>query len=522
MEDTSTAIKRPAVPRTAYQFPVYRWMGWLAVAGFATGLAMMFFLSGMFGVPAPIGWAFLVTVFISLAMLLDRPKLLLNLMLFYFMLMPSNRLFGLLGLPLPTFIDELFFLPFIAVIVMNWIQRRQIREATIFPLAFGIIAGLSWYVNGKPSPFTAVQVTLIVLKSYIIWYYCRLSCTFEDDRQLSRWVWVYILYALVQYPYNILWQRGPWPRFHPDHSGGVFGPDAAGGAHFVGYVSLLALLMLAGWWISMRSRVQPRKRFWIMLGAIVIAYNCIFMTDTKHALLIFPFAALPFVFHPKISARIRIGLLGAGLLFMLFVGVYFAFVIGGLQLRRTLVQMQESPKGEIMYAITVDFPHLVPYPVLGAGPGRFSSSQGVAARTWLARRYIIPEMEALRRSTLVRGNMGSLSGGSLLGAPISDFIALTGEFGWAGILTYYAFLAWVAWRLFCKSISLPLTNVRSGIYLSLCCCIIFLALVMTLVSITTVQVIAFPLWFIVGRAWDMVGRDPGDRDALDSESPEPA
>ena len=31
-----------------YQFPVYRWMGWLAVAGFAIGLTMMFFISGMF------------------------------------------------------------------------------------------------------------------------------------------------------------------------------------------------------------------------------------------------------------------------------------------------------------------------------------------------------------------------------------------------------------------------------------------------------------------------------------------
>jgi uncharacterized protein YqgC (DUF456 family) len=35
---------------------------------------------------------------------------------------------------MPTFIDELFFLPFIAVIVMNWIQRRQLKEATLFPV----------------------------------------------------------------------------------------------------------------------------------------------------------------------------------------------------------------------------------------------------------------------------------------------------------------------------------------------------------------------------------------------------
>ena len=150
----------PPSQRTTYQFPIYRWIGWLAVAGFAIGLTVMFFISGMFGIPAPLGWAFLVIVFSVGTLLLDRPKLLLFLMMFYFMLMPMNRLFGLVALPLPTFIDELFFLPFIAVIVMNRIQRRQLAEATSFPLVFCLIAALSWYVNGKPAVFTAVRVTL--------------------------------------------------------------------------------------------------------------------------------------------------------------------------------------------------------------------------------------------------------------------------------------------------------------------------------------------------------------------------
>ena len=134
----------PPSQRTTYQFPVYRWIGWLAVAGFAIGLTIMFFISGMFGIPAPLGWAFLVIIFSLGTLLLDRPKLLLLTMLFYFMLMPKNRILGLLAVPLPNFIDELFFLPFIAVIVMNWIQRRQLQEATVFPLAFCLIGAISW------------------------------------------------------------------------------------------------------------------------------------------------------------------------------------------------------------------------------------------------------------------------------------------------------------------------------------------------------------------------------------------
>ncbi len=126
----------PASQRTSYQFPVYKWIGWLTVAGFAIGLTVMFFISGMFGIPAPLGWAGIVILFTGEALLLDRPKLLLNCMMFYFLMMPSNRVLGILSLPVPTFLDELFFLPFIAVIVMNWIQRRQVKDATVFRSSF--------------------------------------------------------------------------------------------------------------------------------------------------------------------------------------------------------------------------------------------------------------------------------------------------------------------------------------------------------------------------------------------------
>ncbi|MBP8655681.1 MAG: hypothetical protein KBI43_04475, partial [Kiritimatiellae bacterium] len=230
----------PTSQRTTYQFPVYRWIGWLTVAGFALGLTVMFFIAGMFGIPAPLGWAFLVILFALGALLLDRPKLLLSFMIFYFLFMPSNRMLGLVSLPLPDFLDELFFLPFIAVIAMNWIQRRQLTEATFFPVAFIGVAIMSSIVNDRPSVFTALQVTLIMLKSYILWYFCRLTCTFENEKQLNRWVWFYIVYVAIQFLYNMLWQGGPWPHYHPDRSGGVFGPVGGGAAHQVGYLSVFA------------------------------------------------------------------------------------------------------------------------------------------------------------------------------------------------------------------------------------------------------------------------------------------
>ena len=499
--------------RTSYQFPVYRWIGWLTVAGFAVGLTVMFFISGMLGVPAPLGWAALVILFTLGALLLDRPRLLLIVMVFYFALMPMNRVLGLVGIPLPDFLDELFFLPPLAVIAMNWIQRRQVKQATMFPLAFCLLAGVSWFVNGKPSLFTAVQVSLIVLKPYILWYYCRLTCTFEDMRQLSRWIWAYIIYAAVQFFYNVLWQGGPWVRTHPDSSGGVFGPERVyGGAHLVGYISVFALFLLAGWWVSRGRTATPRRRFWAGLCALIIAYDLVFMTDTKHALLIMPLAFLPFLFHPGFSARLRTGLLFAGAAFMFASVVYLNMAVGKLGLSQQLRMFRDSPKGEILYAVTADFTYLVPYPLLGAGPGRFTSPQASDARTPLARRYIIPYQDQQRRMAYF-GRGGDVAQSSIVGIVSTDFFKLMGDFGWIDTALYYSFLLWIAGILFKKSLEWPSNHLISGLFLGLSCSMIFLTCVTLLVGVMTIPVVAFPLWIFIGRMWDM--RNIGDQ-------PEPA
>ncbi|MGD9612724.1 MAG: hypothetical protein AB7V22_07455 [Kiritimatiellia bacterium] len=502
-----TVAKLPASKRSSYQFPVYRWIGWLTVAGYAAGLTVMFFISGMFGIPAPLGWAFLVITFVVGAMLLDRPKLLLGSMMFYFLLMPSNRLLGLLALPLPTFLDELFFLPFIAVIVMNWIQRRQLKEATLLPVAFCLVAGLSWYVNGKPALFTAIQVTLVMLKFYIVWYYCRLTCTFEDERQLSKWLWGYVIYIAIQFLYNCLWQQGPWLRFHPDASGGVFGP-MGGNAHLVGYLCVFGLICIAGWWVSVGGSASRKRRWLVGLLALVIAYNLIFMTDTKHALFLFPLAFAPFLFHPRFPVRLRVWLLSAGVGFVLLSVLYFNTTAGGVRMGQTWNSIKDSPKADMFYAVTGDFSHLVRYPILGAGPGRFASNQAREARVPLARRYILPYYDEARRLGYF-GRQGTTMVSSVAGSVNADFFVLMGEFGWLGAATYYLFMGWVSIRLFRKSIALSRRELVSGIYMALSCCIVFLVMLTVLTSISTVPVLVFPLWLLIGRTWDMRVDEPG-------------
>ena len=51
-------------------------------------------------------------------------------------------------------------------------------------------------------------------------------------------------------------------------------------------------------------------------------------------------------------------------------------------------------------AVTKDFPNLVRFPVLGAGPGRFGSDISVSLQTPLVRRYIQPFLAEMHRSRL--------------------------------------------------------------------------------------------------------------------------
>ena len=88
-----------------------------------------------------------------------------------------------------------------------------------------------------------------------------------------------------------------------------------------------------------------------------------------------------------------------------------------------------------------------------------------------------------------------------------------GEFGWLGALAYYAFLVWVAAKLWRKSRQHSLDRPATGFFIALCSCLIFFAFTTTLLSTATVPVLAFPLWILIGRTWDM---------RLDEPTTEPA
>ena len=512
MEDTPT-IQAPMRPtkrlpesqRSTYQFPVYRWINWLVVAGYGIGLAVMFFLGTLVGLPAAIIWPFFVVVFCVGVALLGRPKTLLNCMMFYFLLMPSNRLFGIIPIPLPEFVDELFFLPIVAVIVMCLVQPqkgRRVSGGLWFAPLFLLIAAISWYVNGKPSPFTTLRATLIMMKPFLLWYYCRLTCPFSDAGEIRLWLRFLMVYAAIQFFYNCVWQGAPWPRIHPDYSSGMLGMQ---GSHTIGYLSIYAIFAWVAWRFTIGSQASKWSRIGYGILLAITSYDLIFMTDTKHGLVMIPIAAIPFLVHPKLPIRIR-QTMWIFLFLLMCVSAFYiqSFYHGGINRIVSSVRKQmlvNSPKAEVYRAVTADFHHLVPYPLFGAGPGRFGSSISVDNQTPLARRFILPIMNERRRYFMTAG-MTEYGGGTQLRWPQSDLLTLMGEYGWLGALLYYTFMGWIVVQLFRKSLSVPTRDLYFGATLAASSSLIFLSMLMVVITPVTWPIVSFIIWAFAGRLWE--------------------
>jgi len=501
-----------------YQFPVYKWLSWLVVAGYVIGLGAMYLIAGMFGIPAPLGWAFLVILFLAGIALLDRPRALMAAMMVYFLLMPRNRLLGLVGLPLPGFIDELLFVPPIAVIVMNLVQGRAVKGGNWFPVLFGIVTALSWYVNGKQNlPLTA-KILLVNFKFFIVWYFCRLTQTFRDAKELFRWCWLSIGFAAAQFAYNVLWQRAPWPRFHPDMSGGVFGPDSKC-AHFIGYLSVFALFLLAGWSATQWRRLSVRRKWGLLLVAAVIFYDLVFMTDTKHVLVLAPLACGGLLFLPGVPARFKwlIGGLGFS---VLVAGMFYMQTQDMQRFMRGMRSFSSTPKGQLFRAVTTDFHYLVRYPLFGAGAGRFASDAAREARAPLARIYITPYYDEAQRLDYY-GRRGSTVVSSVTGSVNTDFFYIVSEFGWLGEIVYASFWLYCVFALYRKGVRARGAHSEEwGVYLALSVSLVLCMMLQLLTSVCTIPPLAFPLWMLVGRIWDMKPRGDGAGGGMAPSAPD--
>ena len=241
---------------------------------------------------------------------------------------------------------------------------------------------------------------------------------------------------------------------------------------------------------------------WIWLLGAVTLYNLVVMTDTKHVLVLAPIACAALLFLPGLTAKFKFRVVFLGLAIGVSGWLYLSSQ-NTSDYWRSLRNFGTTPKGELFKAVTVDFPKLVHYPLVGAGPGLFASLEGINHRTPLARRYITPYSdEEERRSHF--GLQGTTIAASVAGSLNTDFFFIASEFGWLGEGIYVAFWLYCVFSLYWKGVQSRKAGGRNwGVYLALSISLILFMMLQLLTSVCTVPCLAFPIWMLVGRIWDM-------------------
>jgi hypothetical protein len=475
------------------------------MCGFAVGLIGSFWLAGLFGFSPPIVWSALVLLFLIGVLFLERPKLFLFILFGYHTFFFNGRLFGVFdwGIPFAGMLDEAILAAPLAMIVMKGIHRQLPKSGSIFPAVYLILAALSFVVNDGPI-LNAMKTTLSYGKFYLFWYFARAIGPWSD-KEKRLWMWLIVAMAFIQFPANVAWQRHIIAVRHPDYSIGTLG-----NAHLVGYFSVIALFMIAGWLLSWRGR-SVAGLIAVLVMSVIIGYNLIFLTDTKHVLFVVPLAALPVLMFPAIKG-------GKKTAFVLFTGVFVAaswiYLSSVLETSwrdlsyRVVNSVKYSGKGSMFRTITRELPHEVPVAaIFGAGPGNFCSATALHSFRPLTNKYVLPYVLRALKSG------GSAADSSVVGSPMTSFYTLIGEFGPLVCLAYCWFWFKVVRRLLRLAIRDRTFTFEAGQRLAVVSGLICVFLTGWLVEIYHIGILILPLWTMAGIYWD---------DQVPQPAPEPA
>ncbi|MBU1694364.1 MAG: hypothetical protein KKC51_10430, partial [Verrucomicrobia bacterium] len=444
----------------------------------------------------PLLWASVVLLILAGIYFLEHPKQFLMVMFLYYGFMANGLLLGFYSLPIPMvgILDEAILAVPMAIIVMKAVHRQLPRHATIFPVVYVALAVLSAWVNHAPN-VGALRVILTYGKFYIFWYFARAIGPWSA-REKRMWFVVLMLFVLLQFGFNVFWQKGLTPRMSVDSSIGT-----VGSAHYVGYLATVALFLLAGWLASMPSP-RPKRLVALALGiALLNGYNLIFMTDTKHVLFFMPFAALPFLFYPRYPAPVRMALGVGGAVFLIASWIYFALFTSLLEFRPSAIwrSIKYSGKGEVFRTLVYRLPEDIPVYLLGAGPGNFCSSVGLFSFRPLSNKYVLPYVITAFRSRGLRAEA------SIAGRAQSSLYTLWGEFGPINAIAYLLFWLYAMRHLWRVSVRAPPRDFDAGQRLAIIASLITFLIVGLLTEVSYIGLLMLPLWSLAGMYWDEAG-----------------
>jgi len=478
-------------PQSEIRIPV----GLLAVAIFAIGLVLSIAFATSLGLPPDVLWSGGLIAFFLFVLCLQRPKLFLFFVFIYYGFFPAGTLLGQIAVPIPMLgrLDELVLMVPLAVLVMKGVRQELPKGATVFPLVYWLLWLLSTKVNDAPT-MNAFRVGLSYFKFFVYWYFARVAGPWSV-RERRAWATGFVLFALLQFPLNVFWNRAPYLRLVDSARGSL------GSAHLVGYVESIALLLLLSWAMS-SARKSPLRVMVFLFSGLVLSYDLIFMTDTKHILPILPIAAVFLIAAPRLRMRTRLAVIGLGLLFVCASYYYLTIAVertGGYILapREYVYGSLESGKGYVLRTILHYLPSRNPWFYLfGAGPGNFCSAVAVHAFRPLAEQHVLPFVIHALRSA------GGAAESSVIGGPITSLFTLWGELGVPATIAYYLFWVYAIVHMTRSGWTSPELDAEAARRLAISGILLLLFFISSLVEVFTFGSMIMPTWTIAGMNWD--------------------
>ena len=378
--------------------------------------------------------------------LISRPGLLLLFYWLYVLWIPFLSQIVLFGGRL-QFGDELLALCLLGVLISQLIIRKSLQPK-LDPLLLLILislffTALSAFANTS-SKKNILRFLLIYYRFVIVFYYSVYLVTNRKAKLLFRCI---IATFVLQMLLNFGWAIGINPL--PNRSIGTadFCLGTGISANNVAYYMIAFSLIIISY---INSPLGPRKQFWFVVWLIPVFVQ-IYLTYTVHAYFLLPVIGL---FHWVLFTGKKNRILTLAICSLLVIGLSLCVRHGFGKHSRLINQtasydyakrrfdrMIHGVKGQLYANVFFHAMKDMRFPLLGAGPGNFTSPMAMATETLLVAKYV--PLYYITNSGYIITTRGSITE-----YPYTGMTTIWGELGPVGFLVYWGLHVYASFHVY--------------------------------------------------------------------------
>jgi hypothetical protein len=389
-------------------------------------------------------WSLLTAAMVAM-MLVPRPQVIVICYIYWSLLgriFVDPTLYVGFRIPMVRFVDEFLAVGMTVCLLGQITLVKRMRKALNTYLAcltvLLVFMAISVQVNGVPRvpafKFTTAYLGFVPAFLLMLDYTPRMSG--------RRFIAFLTLVLFVQLALNIGWKFGFNPILNVDQGGPDFAHGTLGGCNYVAYFCVFFILLCVSRLLE-RESVPGFSRPWTFV-LMTLCFVQLVYTFTTHAILLLVLMiflmlvmGLRFGYMPVNVAFVFIAVfLFVGLLTFLIiqvsdVGRFLNVTLSPKTLMERLESMKHGSLATVYRNVFFDVWDELPAPILGGGPGNFSSAVAIEYGAPLTKKYIWFYYMSASGQQMIRGS-------SVTQSLISGISAMWGDLGPAGAPLFFA------------------------------------------------------------------------------------